>query len=68
MASTGGAAGGRFIEYITLHVLLGRAEGLEGDAGALAEFFVGVRGAIEDNRRISPGSAAYFETWPVPFF
>ena len=56
------------IEYITLHVLLGRAEGLEGDADALAELFVGGRGAIEDNRRISPGSAAYFEAWPVPCF
>ena len=56
------------IEYITLHVLLDRAEGLEGDADALAELFVGGSGAIEDNRRIRPGSAAYFEAWPVPCF
>ena len=39
------------IEYITLHVLLGRAEGLEGDIEALAESFVGVRGAIDRSVR-----------------
>ena len=55
------------VEHITLHVLLGRAEGLERDIEALAESFVGMRGAIEDDHRISPGSAADFETWPVPF-
>ena len=57
----------RFIEYITLHGgLLGRAEGLEGDIEALAELLVGGSGAIADDRRISPGSAAHFETWSVP--
>ena len=63
MASTGGAAGGRFIEYITLHVLLGRAEGLEGDAGALA---VLVCGKGEEGYASTP--AARLSVGPVPFF
>ena len=55
------------IEYITLNVLLGRAEGLEGDADALAELFVHHGGTREDKGGIDTGGAAYFKTWPVPF-
>ena len=56
------------IEYITLHVLLGRAEGLGGDADALAELFVCEESASKNDRCVGADSAAYFETWPVSFF
>ena len=46
---------------------MGRAEGLEGDAGAIAELSVRLAGIGEDRICIDAGGAAYFESGPVPF-
>ena len=47
---------------------MGRAEGLEGDADALAEKFVRFARIGEDKACVDTGGPADFESGPVPCF